>query len=94
MGAPDEAAIAGPLGEVAQSLPVLDGGLAGKAWLAGELSLADLSIAATLIYREVAGVDLAATPNVARWIERLEARPSWQAAVAPVRSLIGGLGSA
>jgi glutathione S-transferase len=90
MGTPDEAAIVAPLGEIAQFLPVLDGGLAGKEWLAGELSLADFSIAPILIYREVAGIDLTANPNVARWIERLEARPSWQRAVAPVRHFIAG----
>ena len=90
MGTPDEAAIAAPLGEIAQFLPVLDGGLAGKEWLAGELSLADFSIAPTLIYREVAGIDMGATPNVARWMERIEARPSWQKAVAPVRAFIAG----
>jgi glutathione S-transferase len=90
MGAPDEAAIAGPIGEIAQLLPVLDGGLAGKDWLAGELSLADFSIATTLIYRHVAGIDMGKTPNVARWMERIEARPSWQKAVAPVRAFIAG----
>ena len=66
MGSPDEAAIAAPLTEIAQFLPVLDGGLAGKEWLTGELSLADFSIAPTLIYRDVAGIDLTAAPNVAR----------------------------
>ena len=90
MGAPDEAAIAAPLGEIAQFLPVLDGGLAGKEWLAGELSLADFSIAPTLIYRDVAGIDMGEAPNVARWMERIEARPSWQKAVAPVRAFIEG----
>ena len=88
MGAPDEAAIAGPVAEIAQFLGVLDGGLAGKEWLAGELSLADFSIAPTLIYRDVAGIDMGEAPNVARWMERIEARPSWQKATAPVRDFI------
>ena len=88
MGAPDEAAIAGPVAEIAQFLRVLDGGLAGKEWLAGELSLADFSIAPTLIYRDVAGIDMGEAPNVARWMERIEARPSWQKATAPVRDFI------
>ena len=90
IGPPDEAAIAAPLSEIAQFLRVLDGGLAGKEWLAGELSLADFSIAPTLIYRDVAGIDLAAAPNVARWMQRIEARPSWQKAAAPVRDFIAG----
>ena len=90
MGAPDEAAIAGPVSEIARLLAVLDGGLAGKDWLADELSLADFSIAPTLIYRDVAGIDMGKTPNVARWMERIEARPSWQKAVAPVHAFIAG----
>jgi glutathione S-transferase len=90
MGAPDEAAIAGPVAEIARLLPVLDGGLAGKEWLTGELSLADFSIAPTLIYRDVAGIDMGEAPNVARWMQRIEARPSWQEATAPVRDFIAG----
>ena len=66
MGAPDEAAIAGQLKEIAQFLPVLEGALAGKDWIAGELSIADFAIATTLLYRDVAGIDCSAAPNVAR----------------------------
>jgi len=33
---------------------------------------------------------LDALPNVAAWITRLESRPSWQAAVAPVPALVRG----
>lgn len=92
MGAPDEAAIAGPVKEVGQFLPVLDRGLAGKDWIAGELSIADFAIATTLMYRDVAGIDTAGTPNVRAWMARIEARPSWQAATAPVRAFIEGKG--
>ena len=87
MGAPDEAAIAAQLKEIAQFLPVLDGGLAGKDWIAGELSIADFAIATTLVYRDAAGIDCSAAPNVLAWMERIEARPSWQKAVAPVTRL-------
>lgn len=90
MGAPDEAAIVGQLKDIAQFLPVLDGALAGKDWVAGTLSLADFALATTFMYRDVAGISLAATPHVAAWIERLEARPSWQVAVAPIRAVIEG----
>jgi glutathione S-transferase len=90
MGAPDEAAIAPQVKEIAQFLPVLEGGLAGKEWIAGELSIADFAIATTLVYRDVAGVDCSAAPNVLAWIERIEARPSWQKAAAPVKAFIAG----
>ena len=69
---------------------MLDGGLAGKDWIAGELSIADFAIATTLIYRDVAGIDCSAAPNVLAWMNRIEARPSWQKAVAPVTAFIAG----
>jgi glutathione S-transferase len=88
MGDPDEAALAGPLKEAAQFLAVLDDGLAGQEWVAGGLSIADFALATLFVYRDVAGVSLETTPNIAAWIARLEARPSWQAAVAPMRTFI------
>jgi glutathione S-transferase len=88
MGEPDQNAIEAGLKEVAQFLPVLDANLAGKDWIAGDLSLADFAVASTFIYRKPAGIPLDGNPNVAAWIERMEARPSWQAATAPVRTFI------
>ena len=82
-GEPDEAAIEAQVKEVAQLLPILDAVLAGKEWIAGSLSLADFAIASTLVYRSGSGISLAETPNVAAWAERIEARPSWHAAIAP-----------
>jgi glutathione S-transferase len=90
MGEPDEKAIEPQLKEAAQWLGVLDGALAGKDWVTGQLSLADFAIATTFPYRDVAGISLAEHPNVAGWIARVEARPSWQAAIAPVRAFIAG----
>lgn len=87
-GDPDETAIAPQLKDMAQFLAVLDGALAGKDWVTGELSLADFAIATTFGYRDVAGISLAEYPNVAAWIARLEARPSWQKAAAPIREFI------
>ena len=72
------------LNEIAQLLPILDANLAGKDWIAGALSLADFAVGSTLVYAKSARISLADTPNVSAWIERLEARPSWQAATAPV----------
>jgi glutathione S-transferase len=89
-GEPDEAAIAASLKEVAQFLPVLDANLADKDWVAGGLSIADFGIATTLVYRGVAGISLAEAPHVADWITRLEARPSWQAAIVPVKAFLEG----
>jgi glutathione S-transferase len=82
-GEPDENAIEAQVKEVAQFLPILDAQLAGKEWLAGALSLADFAVASTLVYRNGAGISLADMPNVSAWAERIEARPSWRAAIAP-----------
>lgn len=90
MGDPDEAAIAPSLREASQFLSVLEASLDGKDWIAGPLSIADFAIATTLTYRSVADVPVADCPRVLAWVERIEARPSWQAAVAPVQAFIAG----
>jgi len=72
-----------------QFLAVLESELEGRDWIAGGLSLADFYLATTFMYREPAGISLASLPNVAGWIERLEARESWQKAVAPLKALFG-----
>jgi glutathione S-transferase len=90
IGTPNEAAVAQQAAEIARFLPVLDGALAGRDWIAGELSIADFAIAATLVYRKPAGVDCSAAPNVLGWLERIEARPSWQKAVGPVAAFVAG----
>ena len=88
MGQPDPAALESGIREVAQILPILDGALAGRDWITGELSLADFANATAFLYRVPAALDLSAAPNVRAWIDRLEARPSWQAATAPVKAFI------
>jgi glutathione S-transferase len=70
-----------------QFLAVLETGLDGKDWIAGALSLADFYLATTFMYRDQAGILLDQYPGVASWIDRLEARDSWQEAVAPLRAL-------
>lgn len=74
-GATDEAVIAAALPDVAHGLDVIDGALAGRAFLAGDaISLADFFLAPIHVY-------LAATPegqgmlperrNLQRWAERM-----------------------
>lgn len=91
-GEPDESMIAGELKTVADLLPILDAGLTGKDWIAGELSLADFALATTFMLRREARLGVEAYANVTAWIERLEARPSWQAAIAPWRRLMESVG--
>jgi glutathione S-transferase len=86
MGEPDERAIEPQLKEAARLLSILDANLAGKDWVAGTLSLADFAIATTFPYRDAVGFDLADAPRVAAWMRRMESRPSWRAATAPMRA--------
>lgn len=86
-GEPDETAIAGDVKTVAELLGVLDGALAGKDWITGTLSLADFALGTTFTFRTAAKLGVEAFPNVAAWIARLEALPSWEKAIAPTREI-------
>lgn len=90
MGETDEKVAEAGLRDTDELLKVLDGQLAGREWVADALSIADFALASTFLYRDVAGISLAATPNVAAWIARVEALPSWQKAAAPVTAFIAG----
>ena len=89
MGEPDQSVVEAELKNVDQFLAVLEIGLKGKDWIAGELSVADFALASTFMYRNQADISLDGLPNVANWIERLESRNSWQDAFAPVKALLG-----
>ena len=93
-GEADEAAIVGHLKTVADSLALLDGALAGKEWVADTLSLADFALGSTFILRKQAKLGVEPFPNVTAWIERLEARASWQQALAPWRAMLEARGVA
>jgi glutathione S-transferase len=90
MGEPDESTIQPQLKDLAQLMPILDAALAGKDWIAGDLSLADFALGSTFIYRAGSNISLSDTPNIAAWLDRLEARPSWQAAIAPLQAMMQG----
>ncbi len=63
---------------LAKPLRVLDGALAGRAWLLGEaFTIADLNVASVLAWALFGKVDLARTPNVARWLGECSRRPSF-----------------
>jgi glutathione S-transferase len=88
----DETSIAGERATLAQLLPLLDAGLAGRDWIAGKLSVADFALASTFMLRRPAGISLDHAPAVAAWISRLEARPAWQTAMQPYRANLAGRG--
>ena len=72
--------------ELARYLTVLEQALAGRDWLEGEFSLADIAYAphfAALAEGQGAkddGLDFSATPNVRAWLQRMWARPAWKKA--------------
>jgi glutathione S-transferase len=69
--------------EALRILGVLDQHLAKHAFVAGaQLSIADIAHYGWLWRREFAGVELSNTPNVARWLADLEARPAFQRGIA------------
>jgi glutathione S-transferase len=60
-------------------LGVLNGSLAKPQFLAGDsFSLADLNVASILVWGKMARLDLAAHPNVARWLNACLARPAYR----------------
>jgi glutathione S-transferase len=85
-GEPDENVIAAETKETTKLLGVFDRGLAGRAWIAGDLSIADFALASTFTLRREAGIELDKFANVAQWIDRLESRASWAKAIAPMQS--------
>lgn len=89
LGDPDPGAVRREGEEAGELLAVLDAALDGRDWIAGALSLADFTLASTLVYAGRVGIPLDRVPNVAAWMTRIEARPSWQAAVAPALRMLG-----
>ena len=88
MGEADEDAVAAGLKESGQFLQVLEDNMAGKEWVAGNLSVVDFAVASTFMFRQPAQIWLAEFPQTASWIERLESRRSWQTAVQPLMDMM------
>jgi glutathione S-transferase len=59
-------------------LTVLNGGLAGGSYLAGDdFTVADLNVASILAWGKIARLDLSAYPDLARWLDGCLARPAY-----------------
>ncbi len=60
-------------------LGVLEGALAGRAYLlGGGFNVADLNVASVLSWAPIAGIDLAPFPAVQAWLARCTGRPAFQ----------------
>jgi glutathione S-transferase len=81
LGDPDEAAIAAAEAPFLACIDIVETTLERQPYLAGErLTLADISIAATLVYAEAASMPLADYPALRSWRQRVAAIPAWSVA--------------
>jgi glutathione S-transferase len=81
LGDPDEAALAAAEAPFRACADILEATLAKQPYVAGErLTLADISIAATLIYSEPASMPIADYPALQSWRRRVSAIPAWSIA--------------
>jgi glutathione S-transferase len=78
-GGPEIAEMCAANGHAA--LKVLDGHLAGRAWMVGEgATIADVDLYGVVAYAGEGGFDLGPYPNVSAWKARVEALPGFLAA--------------
>jgi glutathione S-transferase len=83
----DPAVIAFLRGRAETAWGVLEAHLAGRTHVVGDrLTIADLSLCGYLFWPEEIGVDWAAYPAIAAWLERIRALPGW----APPYALMPG----
>ena len=81
LGDPDEDALAAAEIPFRSCAEVLQGTLGRQPYLAGErLTLADMSVAATLIYADAANMPLRDYPAVQSWRQKVMAIPAWPVA--------------
>jgi glutathione S-transferase len=80
----DSAQVENARTELGRFLPVLDAALQGREWLEGSFSLADVAYAPHLTLIAEGGFDFSRHAAVARWLDRLRARPAWVKTAATV----------
>lgn len=59
-------------------LLIVDAALAGREYVAGAFSVADIALGAMIPLSFVVGLDLKPYPNLLGWLRRLAARKAWQ----------------
>ncbi|WUR11609.1 glutathione S-transferase N-terminal domain-containing protein [[Empedobacter] haloabium] len=73
--------------ELARLYGVLDRHLAGRDWIAGEYSIADIACYPWIVPHAAHQQDLAAFPHVRRWFEAIAGRPATRRAYADVEDV-------
>jgi glutathione S-transferase len=79
-GEPDEGRVRDAEAQLHRYAQILDAHLAGRTWLVGRnLTVADFSIAASLMHSTAAGVSLDPYPNLKSWNDHIGELDAWQA---------------
>jgi glutathione S-transferase len=91
-GRPDPAAVAAGSAELMALAKVLDTRLAGRNYLAGELSIADFALVPFIGVAITCGLDVMPYPHLCAWSEQMTSRESVRHTMAEVRA--AGLGYA
>jgi glutathione S-transferase len=79
IGEPDQRKIQEAITSFRRFAAVLDGRLDGKQYVVGNsLTIADLTIAASLMYAKRTGAPLGEFPNIQSWFSRLSAMDAWK----------------
>jgi len=74
---PDDAAIAAAKAGMLGNLAILDAQLAGRDYVCGDFSIADIALGCLVPISFNLGLDLTPYPHLLAWIKRLRARPAW-----------------
>jgi len=78
-GAPDATILALATSSLAHYFPVLDRALSNRQWIVGDSpTLADFSIAPSLMWAAKTEISLAEYPNIQAWYARVGELPAWQ----------------
>lgn len=64
--------------EVERCLGPLDAQLAGKEYLVGRFTVADVALAPTIGFAPMLGIDIGRHANIAAWMKRIGERPAWK----------------
>lgn len=88
--APDNDAIAAAKAAYLANLGILDAQLAGKDYVCGSFSIADIALGCVAPISFNLGLDLTPYTHLLAWIKRLSARPAWNKAETVVADIAAG----
>lgn len=87
---PDNDAIAAAKAAYLANLGILDAQLAGKDYVCGSFSIADIALGCVAPISFNLGLDLTPYTHLLAWIKRLSARPAWNKAETVVADIAAG----